>query len=127
LDDEVAAIMAEVPEDRRYMLTNHLTFGYFAARYGLTLVGVIIPGGSTTAEPSTQDVLALIDTINEYGLPAIFTENVVSDSLAGQIADETGAVMVRLYTESLSEPGAGAETYLDYLRYNATAIAGALK
>jgi ABC-type Zn uptake system ZnuABC Zn-binding protein ZnuA len=126
-DAQIKNIIDPLPQERRLMLTNHLTFGYFAQRYGLSIVGVIIPGGSTTAEPSTQDVLALIQTIQDYRLPAIFTENVVSGSLASQIADETGSKIVRLYTESLSESGDGADTYINYLLFNANAIAEALK
>lgn len=124
---QVADILSAIPDDNRFMLTNHLTWGYLAARYGLTTIGVIIPGGSTTSEPSTQDVLALLDMIQEHDVPAIFTENVASDSLAEQLADETGVQIVPLYTESLSEPGEGADTYLNYLLYNATAIANALQ
>jgi len=127
LDQQIQAIIETIPEDSRILLTNHLTFGYFASRYGLDLVGVIIPGGSTSAEPSVQEVLDLIQLVQDYGVPAIFTENVVSDSLAQQIADETGANMISLYTESLGEPGGDADTYLSYMLYNASTIADALK
>ncbi|MBI5957968.1 MAG: zinc ABC transporter substrate-binding protein, partial [Chloroflexi bacterium] len=89
---------------------------------GLKMVGVVLPGGSTTAEPSAQDMLALMDLIDRYNVPAIFTENVASDSIAAQIAEETGVELVSLYTESLGDPGSGAATYLEYTRYNAQAI-----
>jgi ABC-type Zn uptake system ZnuABC Zn-binding protein ZnuA len=126
-NEQVASILSTIPDDNRFLVTNHLTLGYFAARYDLTIVGVVIPGGSTTSEPSTQDVLKLIDTIQEVGVPAIFTENVVSDSLVQQIADETGAEIISLYTESLSQPGEEADTYLNYFLLNASAIASALE
>jgi ABC-type Zn uptake system ZnuABC Zn-binding protein ZnuA len=127
LDDEIAALIAGVPEERRTIVTNHVTLNYFAARYGLTPVGVVIPGGSTVGEPSAQDVIALIETIQQYGVPVIFTETTVSEDLASQIADEVGATIAQLYTESLSEPDGPAATYLDYMRYNATQVAEALK
>ncbi len=123
---QIIDIVARIPDDHRYIVTNHLTLGYWAARYGLTVIGAVIPSGSTAAEPSSQDVIALIDLIQQYDLPAIFSENVVSSKLAQQIADETGAKVVNLYTESLSQPGDGAETTLHYLLFNATAIADAL-
>jgi len=72
-------------------------------------------------------VLALIETVETYHVPAIFTETTVSESIAQQIAGETGAQLVRLYTGSLSQPGEGADTYLAYMRYNAQAIADALQ
>jgi ABC-type Zn uptake system ZnuABC Zn-binding protein ZnuA len=127
LDQDIQAAIEEIPVGQRFMITNHESMGYFAARYGLTIVGVVIPGGSTTAEPSVQEVLGLIETVQDYAVPAIFTETAVSDDLAQQVADEAGADIIQLYTESLSNPGEGADTYLDYMHYNATTIAEALK
>ncbi|MBP8974906.1 MAG: zinc ABC transporter substrate-binding protein [Anaerolineae bacterium] len=127
LHAEIAAQMAALPAERRYIVTNHLAFNYLAARYGLTLVGVVIPGGGTSSEPSVREVLALIETVRSTGVPAIFTETTVSESLARQIADESGATLVRLYTGSLSEPGGPADTYLAYMRFNAAQIVAALE
>jgi ABC-type Zn uptake system ZnuABC Zn-binding protein ZnuA len=127
LDQDIQAAIEEIPEGQRFMITNHEALGYFAERYGLSIVGVVIPGGSTTAEPSVQEVLSLIETVQDYAVPAIFTETAVSDDLAQQVADEAGADIIQLYTESLSNPGEGADTYLDYMHYNATTIAEALK
>lgn len=127
LHHDIQTLIDAIPPDRRSIVTNHLAFNYFSERYGLQLVGVIIPGGSTTSEPSVQEVLTLIETVQEYNVPAIFTETTVSESIAQQIAGETGAQIVQLYTGSLSQPGDGADTYLNYMRYNAQAIADALK
>ena len=127
LSASIQAKINSVPQEHRIIVTNHLAFNYFAARYGLTLAGVVIPGGSTTSEPSVQDVLALIETIQDHHVPAIFTETTVSEDLAQQIADESGAVIVRLYTGSLSEVDGPAATYLDYMQYNASVIADALR
>jgi len=126
LHAEIADQMAAVPAENRQLVTNHVVFNYFAARYGLTSVGVVLPGGSTTAEPSVQDVLALVDTIRQLGVKVIFTETMVSDDLARQIADEAGITTVPLFTGSLGEPGSEADSYTGYLRTNATRIADAL-
>ncbi|MCB9436631.1 MAG: zinc ABC transporter substrate-binding protein [Anaerolineales bacterium] len=123
LDAEVEAILAPIPEERRVLVTNHQALGYMAYRYDLQMVGTVIPGGSTTAEPSAEDVAALIEVIEDYGVPAIFTENIVSNTLATQIAEATGAQIAQLYTGSLNSD---APTYVDYMRYNATTIAAAL-
>lgn len=127
LHHDIATQIDAIPPAQRVIVTNHLAFNYFAARYGLEMVGVVIPGGSTSAEPSVQEVLALIDAIKDAGVPAIFTETTVSDSLARQVADESGARMVQLYTGSLSEADGPAATYLDYMRYNTGQIAAALQ
>ncbi len=127
LDDEIREMIDTIPPERRAIVTNHVTLTYFAERYGLTLAGVVIPGGSTTSEPSVRDVLRLIDTIQTAHIPAIFTDTTASSATAEQIASEAGVYIVPLYTGSLSQPGEGADTYLDYMRYNAAAIADALR
>lgn len=127
LHADLSAQFAALSAERRYLVTNHESFSYLAARYGLTLVGVVLPGEGTSNEPSVQEMLALVNTVRQYNVPAIFTETTVSDSLAQQIASETGAKLVRLYTGSLSEAGGPTDTYLTYMRYNAAQIVQALQ
>ena len=126
LHADIQAQIAGVPQERRVLVTNHLVLHYFAARYGLRMVGVVIPGGSTSSEPSVQQVLALVDAIRASGAPAIFTDTTAADALARQVAEESGAQVVALYTGSLSEADGPAATYLDYMRTNTARIVAAL-
>jgi ABC-type Zn uptake system ZnuABC Zn-binding protein ZnuA len=123
---QLEPLIEDIPVERRVLMTNHDTLGYFAAAYGFEEAGFVLPGGSALAEPSAQDLAALIDTVREQGVTAIFTENTLSARVAEQIAAETGAPLFTLYTDSLGEPGGPAFTYLDYLTYNFTTIAAAL-
>jgi ABC-type Zn uptake system ZnuABC Zn-binding protein ZnuA len=50
-----------------------------------------------------------------------------SKTQADQVAGESGAQVVSLYTGSLSEPGGDAKSYLDFMRYNVSAIVESLK
>ncbi len=127
LHAELQAQIATVPKERRVLVTNHLVLHYFAARYGLRLVGVVIPGGSTTSEPSVQQVLALVEAIRATNAPAIFTDTTAADALAQQVAEESGAQVVALYSGSLSEADGPAATYLDYMRTNTARIVRALR
>lgn len=122
----VMPMVETVPEENRVLITNHDIFGYFAARYEFEIVGTIIPSVSTLGEVSTEDVAAVIDVIREQNIPALFSETTVSDDLAQQIADETGAEIYVLYSGSLSEADGPASTYVDYIRYNVTTIVEAL-
>jgi zinc/manganese transport system substrate-binding protein len=126
--EEIEEVLADVPPARRKLVTNHEAFGYFADRYGFDVVGVIIPGGATLAEPTAREFRALADTIREHELQAIFAETTSPTRLAEALAAEVGrdVEVVVLYSESLGEPGSGAETYLDMLRVNAERIAAAL-
>ena len=126
LDTELAGLIESIPAERRVIMTNHASLNYFAARYGLRLAGVVIPGGSTASEPSVEDVLNLIETVQKNDVRVIFTESTVREDLAQQVADETGARIVQLYEGSLTEPDGPASTYLDYMRLTAQTIHDAL-
>jgi len=128
LDIEIHDLVAAVPAERRKLITNHDTFGYFAKRYGFEVVGTVFEGVSTEQEPSAQQIAELVERIREENVPAVFTENTVNARLAEQIADEAGVnVVTTLYTDALGEPGSDADTYITMVRYDAEQIVNALK
>ena len=128
LDSWISSQVQNVPQARRQLVTNHDTFGYFAARYGFTVVGAIVPSISSGAAPSAQELAALIDNIRSTGIPAIFLETGTNPQLADQIASETGVKVVSsLYLHSLSQPDGPASTYISMMKYDVTAIVEALK
>ncbi len=127
LDDEMARAFADVPEDRRALVTNHHVFGYLADRYGFRVVGAVIPSGTTLASPSAADLRDLAAAIEEAGVPTIFADLSQPARLAEVLADEVDVhVAIRsLATESLTESGA-ASTYLGMMRSNTAAIVDGL-
>lgn len=126
--EQTESILSAIPASNRKLVTNHGSFGYFAERYGFDVVGIVIPGGSTLADPSSSELTALVEEIESEGVPAIFAETTESSALAEAIADETGTTVevVELYTGSLGEDGSGAETLIELLLTNAERIAAAL-
>lgn len=128
LDDEIARVVAAVPAEQRALVTNHEALDYFADRYGFQVVGTVIPGVSTLAEPSGAAIAELARLIVERDVPAVFAETTQSTELARTLAEETGreVAVVELFTESLGEPGSGAETYVDMMRTDAELIVEAL-
>ncbi len=128
LDHWIKEQVALIPEDRRLLVTSHDSFQYFAVTYGFEVVGAVFPGGTTESEPSAQEMAELIHEIEEAGAPAVFTETIVSDTLAARIAEEADASIINgLYTGSLSDSSGEAGTYLDLMRYNTLEIVAALK
>ncbi len=115
-----------IPAERRNLVTDHLVFGYYGARYGLRQVGAILPGFSSLAEPSAQEIAELIDRISALNVPAIFVGTTVSPVLAETIAADTGTEMVVIYTGALSETTGPASTYLELMRFNTEAFVNAL-
>jgi len=128
LDSWIMHEVSQIPPERRLLVTNHESFGYFADQYGFTVVGAILPSVSTGSSPSAVEMSALIEQIKLTGAPAIFLELDANPDLAEQIAGETNAkVITDLYTHSLSPADVPASTYLDMMHYNTTMIVEALK
>ncbi len=128
LDEEIEVILETIPADRRKLVTNHHSLGYFADRYGFTVLGAIVPGGSTLAEPSPADLAGLVAILEREGIRAIFADTTRPADLAEALAAELGeqVSVVELFTGSLGDPGSGAETYPAMQRTNARRIAAAL-
>lgn len=122
------ALLATIAPDQRKMVTNHEAFGYFADRYGFEIIGVVIPGGSTLAEPSAGELADLVEAMRHEGVNAIFAENTDANVLAEAVAAELGGevVVVELFTDSLTESGTPASTYLGMIAENARLVAEAL-
>ncbi len=127
VNDEVAATLATVPEERRILVTDHDALGYLAEAYGYTVAGTVIPGGSTLAEPSSAELAALAATVTEAGVPAIFANTANPQALSDALASEVGDVaVVDLYVDSVGDPGSGADTFQGMVRTNAQRISEAL-
>lgn len=128
LDAEMTDAFAAIPAESRALVTNHHVFGYLADRYGFRIVGAVIPGGTTLAAPSAADLRGLVEAIDEAGVPTIFAESSQPDRLMQVLASEAGieVEVVELYTESLTEPGDGADTYMAMMRANTERIAEGL-
>ena len=126
LDAWTTTRVSEVPEDRRLLVTSHDSFGYFAVRYGFTVVGVVL-STTTDAEPSPADLVRLTEEVEEYNVPAIFGETTVTERLAQAVAEESGARLVRLYSGSLGAPGSDGDTYIAMVRTNVDRIVEALR
>lgn len=125
---QIEEILGEVAAPNRKLVTNHDSFRYLAARYGFEVVGVVIPGGATLAEPGSRDLALLVQVIEDEDVAAIFTEVGMPDALAHAVVGELGrdVAVVELYSDSLGEPGSGADTLIGMLITNAERIAAAL-
>lgn len=124
---EVIDTLSVIAEEDRVLVTDHEVMGYFAERYNFDIAGVLIEGGSTLAEPSSQELAALITEIEARGLTTLFGNYHVPSDLLDSIASESGDVqVVPLYLGSIGEPESEFGTYQDMMRANARAMASAL-
>jgi ABC-type Zn uptake system ZnuABC Zn-binding protein ZnuA len=110
----------------RKVVTNHDAFGYYLDRYGLELVGTVIPSFDSSAELSGRDVRDLVARIRATGAKAIFSETSLPPKAAETIGREAGVRVVvgddALYGDALGPPGSDADTYLKMIRHNTDTI-----
>ena len=124
LDREIRDSLGRLPEGKRRIITSHDSFAYFARAYGVEMLAPV--STSTDTEPSARDVAALIRQIRDQGVTALFVENASDRRLLEQIARETGiAIGGELFSDTLSQPGGPAATYLDMMRHNARQLLAA--
>jgi manganese transport system substrate-binding protein len=121
---DLSAALAELPPERRVLVTCEGAFSYLAADAGLTEVYLWPVNAESQSTP--QSVRAAIEAVRESSVPAVFCESTVNQGGMMQVAQESGAAYGGvLYVDSLSEPDGPVPTYLDLLRVNTeTIIAG---
>lgn len=86
LDDQFATGLAQC--ERRDVITSHEAFGYLAAAYDLTQVG--IAGLEPESEPSPARLREIGDLIEATGATTVFTEQLVSPRVAEAVAQDSG-------------------------------------
>jgi ABC-type Zn uptake system ZnuABC Zn-binding protein ZnuA len=123
LDAGVARCMAKVPAKQRKLVTTHDAFGYYADRYGVEVIGTVIPSLSTEGQPSAGETAELVDTIRREGVKTIFAESSVDPKVEQAIASEAGAeVGAELWADTLGPEGSDGATYVQSIESNTQAL-----
>jgi ABC-type Zn uptake system ZnuABC Zn-binding protein ZnuA len=114
---------ATVPRAERKLVTDHDALAYFARRYGISIVGAVIPSQTTQAQPSAGETAKLIELVRREHLKAVFPEQSVNTRLAETVGRETGvSSKYRLYGDTLGPKGSTGATYLRMEAANANAM-----
>jgi ABC-type Zn uptake system ZnuABC Zn-binding protein ZnuA len=124
LDASIRSRIAAIPVANRRIVSFHDAFPYYAAAYGLEIVGVAVeaPG----QDPSASQVATLIDAIRANGVKAVFSEAQFNPKVIDQIAQEAGAkVVATLYNDSLGDPP--VDTYVGMMQWDTDQVVGALQ
>jgi zinc/manganese transport system substrate-binding protein len=125
LDAEISAAWSAIPAAQRKVITSHDAFGYYARAYGVKFLAP--QGMSTDSEASAKGVARLIRQIKQENIQALFVESIADPRLIAQIGRETGVRPAgELFSDSLSEPGGQAGSYLTMMRANTTALTRAV-
>ena len=123
LDRAVAACWKQVPAPQRKLVTTHDALGYYARRYGLEVIGTVIPSLSTEGQASAGQLNELVETIRREGVKVVFAESSINSKVEQAIADEAGASVGRqLWADSLGPRGSDGATYLGSIASNTRAM-----
>jgi manganese/iron transport system substrate-binding protein len=122
----VREVLASIPEPQRWLVSSEGAFSYLARDFGLKELYLWPINADQQGTP--QQVRAVIDTVRQHNIPAVFSESTVPDGPARQVARETGASYAGvLYVDSISDADGPVPTFLDLLRVTANTIAEGLK
>jgi len=125
--DDTAQYMREttaaVLPDDRLIVTSHDAFGYLARAIDFEIAGFVVRGPGQDASP--DDLSDLIRTIEDRGVPAVFTEpqTSVETRTLEQIASDAGVEVCELYSGALDDT---VTTYVELLRFDAEELARCL-
>ena len=117
--------LADLPEERRWLVTCEGAFSYLARDFGLRELYLWPMNSDQVGTP--QQVRAVIDGVREHDVPVVFCESTVNTAPAEQVARETGAAYGGvLHVDSLSEADGPVPTYLDLLETTARTVVSGL-
>lgn len=122
---------AELPENKRILVTSHDAYNYFGRAYGFKVIG--LQGVSTVSEAALADMVHLVDFIKKQNVNAIFVETSVNPAAIRRVAEDAGVkIGGELYSDAMGSPGEtrggfDTGTYEGMVRYNLSTIVNALK
>jgi ABC-type Zn uptake system ZnuABC Zn-binding protein ZnuA len=126
LDQCIANAMDTLAPAQRKLLTYHDSWPYFARRYGVTVVGAIQP--ANFSEPSSREVVRLIEQLRREKVPAVFGSEVFPSKVLHKIAAEAGVRYVTTLRDDVlpGAPGDADHSYIGMMRQNVTTMLEAL-
>lgn len=111
----------------RVVITNHAAFGYMAARYNFTMIG--LSGLDPESEPTPEAIREAIDAARQHNVTVIFFEELVSPRVAEAVAREVGATTrVLSPVEGIPEDEiAQGRSYFSVMRENIDALRAGMR
>ena len=121
LDKPLREKLAQVPENKRWLVTSEGAFGYLTKDYGFKEVYLWPINAEQQGTP--KQVRKVIDAVRKNNIPVVFSESTISPKPMKQVAKETGAKYGGvLYVDSLSNKDGPVPTYVDLLNVTVSTI-----
>jgi zinc/manganese transport system substrate-binding protein len=128
LDTDMEQTLSAIPAENRVLVTNHEVFGYFADRFQFEVVGAVVPSVDHQRRAVDRRGRGAGPAHRAGADPGDLRRHQLTDPLGrgDRVVADNDVEVVVLYSESLGEPGSGAETYIGMMSTNAALIAAAL-
>lgn len=143
LHQQIRKQMQSLPPAKRYLITSHDAFNYFARAYlaepeeqenDTWRQRFASPEGlSPESQLGIKHIQEIIDYLKQHHIHVLFTESNISRDSIKKIAEaaQTNGLQViiakePLYSDDMGEPGSSADTYMKMLQYNAGMMASYL-
>lgn len=130
LHDWIRKSVASIPAEQRVLVTAHDAFAYYGRAYDIEVEG--IQGISTDSEAGISDIRAMVDTVVERDVPAVFIESTINPRTVQAVVDGASdrghevRIGGELFSDAMGEEGTAEGTYIGMLRANTLAIVEAL-
>jgi manganese/zinc/iron transport system substrate-binding protein len=131
LHEWIEAKVAELPAEKRILVTSHDAFNYLGRAYGFQVVG--LQGTSTVTEAGLAGMARMVDFIRQHGIRAVFVESSVSPQAIRRISADAGVrIGGELFSDAMGAPGEIKDgfdvgTYEGMMKYNIHTVVEALK
>jgi manganese/zinc/iron transport system substrate-binding protein len=122
---------AELPAEKRILVTSHDAFNYFGRAYGFQVVG--LQGISTVEEASPAAMTKLVDFIKKNRIKAVFIESSVPPNAIKRISQDAGVkIGGELFSDAMGTPGQMENdydlgTYEGMIKHNLNTVVNALR
>jgi len=128
VESELKELFGQVPLDKRAFISHHANLDQFASRFGLTVAGTIIAGGSgESADPSVHHFSSLLALIRKQKIRVVVTDAGQNEAFARRLTEDAGLPPpLSLTFECLEPPGKPGDTWVSMMRTNGLRLQQAL-